>query len=382
VQLNRRHILSRAAGFLALAALLSPLAAGRVPAQQPSAPPQDDPSAVPVTVTRAARQDLPVYARGIGTVQAWRSVDVRSEVTGYLQSIDFHEGQDVKAGDLLAMVDPRPYAAALALAQAKKAGDQATLTNAQINLQRYATLAKSDFASHQQVDNEAAQVRLSQANVQADDAAITAAQLNLDFCRITAPIDGVVGFRLVDVGNLVQANGTQTIVSLTQVRPIAVVFTLAQQELPSVRTALAAGKAEVLAFSADDATPLSSGALVTPNNTIDASTGTISLKALFPNEDRKLWPGQFVDAHLQLRVDKAAVTVPVAVVQHGPDGLYVFVVKPDNTVGNQPVTVGYQDNQTAEITKGLSGNETVVIDGQSRLQTGTRVEVKPAAAAS
>ena len=186
----------------------------------------------------------------------------------------------------------------------------------------------------------------------------------------------------MDVGNLVQANGTQTIVSLTQVRPIAVVFTLAQQELPSVRTALAAGKAEVLAFSADDATPLSSGALVTPNNTIDASTGTISLKALFPNEDRKLWPGQFVDAHLQLRVDKAAVTVPVAVVQHGPDGLYVFVVKPDNTVGNQPVTVGYQDNQTAEITKGLSGNETVVIDGQSRLQTGTRVEVKPAAAAS
>ncbi len=217
------------------------------------------------------------------------------------------------------MIDPRPYAAALAQAQAKKAGDQATLANAQVNLQRYSTLAKSDFASRQQVENQNAAVRMSQANVQADDAAITAAQLNLDFCRITAPIDGVVGFRLVDIGNLVQANGTQAIVTLMQVRPVAVVFTLAQQDLPAVRAALAAGKPEVLAFSADDATQLSAGTLLTPNNTIDTSTGTISLKAVFPNDDRKLWPGQFVNAHLRLRVDKGAVTVPVAAVQHGPD---------------------------------------------------------------
>jgi membrane fusion protein, multidrug efflux system len=214
--------------------------------------------------------------------------------------------------------------------------------------------------------------------VQADEAAITAAQLNLEFCRITAPIDGVVGFRLVDIGNLVQANGAQPIVTLTQVRPVAVVFTLAQDELPAVRTALTAGAPEVVAFSADDTAPLSSGTLLTPNNTIDTTTGTISLKALFPNEDRKLWPGQFVDAHLRLRVDHDAVTVPVAVVQHGPDGLYVYVVKPDDSVGVQPVTVGYQDSVTAEVTKGLSGGETVVAGGQSRLQNGTKVSVKPA----
>ena len=347
--------------------------------QQPAAHPPA--AGVPVTVTPAAKQDLPIYVRGIGTVQAWRSVDVRSEVTGYLQSINFTEGQEVKAGALLAMIDPRPYAAALAQAQAKKAGDQATLANAQVNLQRYSTLAKSDFASRQQVENQNAAVRMSQANVQADDAAITAAQLNLDFCRITAPIDGVVGFRLVDIGNLVQANGTQAIVTLMQVRPVAVVFTLAQQDLPAVRAALAAGKPEVLAFSADDATQLSAGTLLTPNNTIDTSTGTISLKAVFPNDDRKLWPGQFVDAHLRLRVDKGAVTVPVAAVQHGPDNLYVFVVKPDSTVAEQTVQVGYQDSKLAEITKGLDGGESVVVDGQSRLQAGVKVAARNAATA-
>jgi membrane fusion protein, multidrug efflux system len=371
MHLSRNQTLPIAAGAAAVAFFLS-LTAGRPLAQQAA------PAAVPVTVTHAAKQDLPVYARGIGTVQAWRSVDVRAEVTGYLQSINFREGQEVKTGDLLAMIDPRPYAAVLAQAQAKKAGDQATLLNAQVNLRRDSALERSDFASHQQVDNDTALVRLSDANVQADEAAITAAQLNLEFCRITAPIDGVVGFRLVDIGNLVQANGAQPIVTLTQVRPVAVVFTLAQDELPAVRTALTAGAPEVVAFSADDTAPLSSGTLLTPNNTIDTTTGTISLKALFPNEDRKLWPGQFVDAHLRLRVDHDAVTVPVAVVQHGPDGLYVYVVKPDDSVGVQPVTVGYQDSVTAEVTKGLSGGETVVAGGQSRLQNGTKVSVKPA----
>jgi multidrug efflux system membrane fusion protein len=329
-------------------------------------------SGVPVKVARADNGDLPIYARGIGTVQAWRTVDVRAEVTGYLHAIDFREGQDVKAGDPLAEIDPRPYAAVLAEAQAKKAGDAAALANDQMNYRRDAALAKSDFASQQQVDNDNALVRQFEANVMADDAAIAAAQLNLEFCRITAPIDGVAGFRLIDIGNLVQANGTQPIVTLTQVQPIAVVFTLAQQELPAVRAALAAGKPEVLAYSADDGTQLSSGTLLTPNNTIDTSTGTISLKALFENADRKLWPGQFVDAHLRLRVDHDAVTVPLAAIQHGPDGLYVFVVKADNTVDEPAVTVSYQDSKIAEISKGLSGGETVVTDGQSRLQKGTR----------
>jgi multidrug efflux system membrane fusion protein len=206
-----------AAGVLATIVLIAWLIAGRSFGQQPPAPARPAGEAVPVTVVRAAKQDLPIYVRGIGTVQAWRSVDVRAEVTGYVQSIDFREGQEVKRGQLLAMIDPRPYVAVLAQAQAKKAGDRATLANDAINLRRDSQLAKSDFASRQQVDNDTAQVRLFQANVQADDAAIAAAQLNLEFCRITAPIDGVAGFRLVDIGNLVQANGTQAIVTLQQV---------------------------------------------------------------------------------------------------------------------------------------------------------------------
>lgn len=370
--------------------IVSPVAAGLVtllalltPAISQTPPPSSASQGVPVAVAPAEKRDLPIYVRGIGTVEAWRSVNVRAEVTGYLQSINFKEGQEVKQGDLLAMIDPRPYAAALAQAAAKKAGDAANLANDRINQQRDAALARSDFASRQQVDNDTALVRQFEANVQADDAAIQAAQLNLEFCRITAPFDGVVGFRLVDIGNLVQANGTQPIVTLQQVRPIAVVFTLSQTDLPKVRAALATGKPEVLAFPADDSgTPLAAGTLLTPNNLIDASTGTISLKALFRNDDRKLWPGQFVDAHLRLRVDPGAVVVPLAAVQHGPDGLFVFVVQPNGSVADRKVVVGYQDRRIAEITSGLSGGEQVVTDGQARLQNGTHVTVRSAAQAS
>ncbi len=379
MQFDRRTTSPAAAGVVMALVFASLLMIGRSVGQQP--PPDTSADAVPVIAARAERQDLPVYVRGIGTVEAWRSVQVRAQVTGYVQSINFREGQMVKQGDLLAMIDPRPYAAALAQAQAKKAGDAATLANDELNLRRDSTLARSDFASRQQVDNDTAQVRLFQANVQADDAAIATAQLNLDFCRITASIDGVIGFRLIDIGNLVQANASQPIVSLQQVTPIAVVFTLSQDQLPAVRTALAAGKPEVLAFTPDGSRPLASGTLVTPNNSIDAATGTISLKAIFPNDDRALWPGQFVDAHLRLRVDPSAVTVPLAAVQHGPDGLYVFVIGGDGRVAEQPVRVGYQDSRTAEITQGLSGGEQVVTDGQSRLQAGTHVTVRPAQAA-
>jgi multidrug efflux system membrane fusion protein len=218
--------------------------------------------------------------------------------------------------------------------------------------------------------------------VQADDAAIAAAQLNLEFCRITAPFDGVVGFRQIDIGNLIQSSSTQPIVTLTRIRPVAVVFTLPQEMLPQVRAALDAGKPPVLAFTTDDQTPLSTGTLLTPNNAIDTSTGTIALKAVFPNEDRKLWPGQFVNAHAQVRTDRGAVVVPPAAVQHGPNGLYVFVVTPDGTAADTAVAVGYRDSRYAEITKGLGGGEQVVLDGQSRLQNGAKVTVKPAAGTS
>lgn len=374
---RRSPAVAGAALLVACAALL--LAPARPGAQSSPSPAG---GGVPVEAAKAEKHDLPIYVSGIGTVQAWRSVQVRAEVTGYVQSLHFREGQEVRQGDLLAMIDPRPYAAVLAQAQAKKVGDQANLLNDQVNLRRDSTLEKSEFASHQQVDNDTALVRQFEANVQADDAAIAAAQLNLEFCRITAPIDGVVGFRLVDIGNLVQANGAQAIVTLQQVKPIAVVFTLAQDQLPEVRTALAAGKPEVLAFAADGTTPLAAGTLLTPDNSIDTSTGTISLKALFPNPDEKLWPGQFVNAHLRLRTDPGAVTVPLAAVQHGPDRLYVFVVGPDGTARDQTVTVGYQDRSIAEITAGLAGGEEVVTDGQSRLQNGTRVTVRAPAQSS
>ena len=376
---RRSPAVAGAALLLAFAAPL--LAPGRTGAQTP---PASAAGGVPVAAAKAEKHDLPIYVSGIGTVQAWRSVQVRAEVTGYVQSLHFREGQEVRQGDLLATIDPRPYAAVLAQAQAqaKKAGDQANLLNDQVNLRRDATLEKSDFASHQQVDNDTALVRQFEANVQADDAAIAAAELNLDFCRITAPIDGVVGFRLVDIGNLMQANGAQAIVTLQQVRPIAVVFTLAQDQLPEVRAALAAGRPDVLAFAADGTTPLAAGTLLTPDNSIDTSTGTIPLKALFPNPGETLWPGQFVNAHLRLRTDPGAVTVPLAAVQHGPDRLYVFVVGPDGAARDQTVTVGYQDRSIAEITAGLAGGEEVVTDGQSRLQNGTRVTVRTPAQSS
>ena len=347
-------------------------------AAEPQQPPS--PQTVPVITTAVEQRNVPIYATGLGTAQAWRSVVVRAQVNGYLQQIKFTEGQLVKPGDVLAVIDPRPYAAVLAQAEAKKAGDEAQLANDQMNYSRDSALAQKEFASRQQVDNDLALARQFQANVQADTAAIAAAQLNLEFCTITAPIEGVVGFRQVDIGNLVQANSTQSIVTIQQIHPIAVVFTLAQQDFPSVQEALAQGKPPVITYTSDDQTKLAEGTLLTPNNTIDASTGTISLKAIFPNTENKLWPGQFVNTHLQLRVQDNALTVPLQAVQHGPDGLFVYVVKPDSSVAHQDVSVGYQDNRIAIIAKGLQPGEQVVLSGQSRLQEGTKVIAKPAAA--
>jgi multidrug efflux system membrane fusion protein len=332
-----------------------------------------DPPAVPVTLAPVARQDVPVFAEGIGTVQAFQSVLIQARVTGWLDRIAFTEGQNVKPGDLLAEIDPRPYAAALAQAQAKSASDQATLGNDEVNMKRDATLAQRSFQTQQQVDNDAAAVRVMQAAIQGDAATVETAALNLSFCRITSPIEGVVGLRLVDVGNLIQAGAGQGIVTITQIQPISVVFTLPQDDLPRVQAAQAAGKALVVAYAQDDRTQLGDGALVAANNSISTGTGTISLKATFPNAQRRLWPGQFVNAHLQLDVAHNAVTVPVAAVQHGPDGLYVFVVGADSTVATRPISIGYQDRALAVVTKGLDGGEQVVVAGQSRLQDGTKV---------
>ena len=336
---------------------------------------QAPPAGVPVSAQQARRQDIPIIIRGIGTVQAMQSVLVRARVDGAIERIAFTEGQDVKVGDLLATIDPRPYQAALDQAMAKKAADTAMLSNAKRDLARYSDLARNEFASRQSVDTQQASVSQTTATTQADDAAIAAAKLNLDFTRITAPIDGRVGLRMVDPGNLVHANDANGLVTINQVHPIAALFTLPQDAFPTVQDAMRASTTplDAFAYSGDDQRQLGQGTLLTVDNAIDTSTGTIKLKAIFPNKDDRLWPGQFVNIHLQLGVDKNAVTVPSTAIQHGVNGLYVYLVQGGNTAKLLPVEIGQDDGQVTIVTKGLNGGEVVVTGGQSRLTDGTKV---------
>ncbi len=350
--------------FAAAAATLAVV--GPVAAQQPG---------VPVSVAPVTRQDVPIFVRGIGTVQALQSVLIRARVDGTIDKIAFTEGQDVKVGDVLAIIDPRPYQAVLDQANAKKLADVAMLGNAKRDLARYSDLARNDFASRQSVDTQAASVSQTTATTQADDASIAAAKLNLDFTRITSPVDGRVGLRLVDQGNLVHASDSTGIVTVNQVHPIAGLFTLPQDMFPSVQDAVrssAAAPLKVLAFGGDDTRQLGAGTLLTADNAIDTTTGTIRLKATFPNADDRLWPGEFVNMHLQLGVAKNALTVPSPAVQHGVNGLYVYAVQ-NGSAKLVAVETGQDDGQTTIITKGLNGGETVVVGGQSRLTDGTRV---------
>jgi multidrug efflux system membrane fusion protein len=337
---------------------------------------------VPVVTAKAARQDVPIYATGIGSVEAYQSVLVRARVDGTLTQFPVREGQEVKQGDLIAVIDPRPYQAALDQATAKKAQDEAQLANARLNLTRFQSLATQDFASRQQVDTQQALVNQLVSAVAGDSAAIEAAQLNVGYCFIMSPVDGRVGLRQVDPGNLIHATDTTGIVTITQIHPISATFTLPQQELPRVQAEMVSGAAPVLAYDSDDRTELGEGTLLTPDNMIDPNTGTIRLKATFPNKDGKLWPGQFINAHLQIGMARNAVTIPPAAIEHGPDGLYVYVVKPDTTIALAAVAIGYQTDKLAVVTSGLAGNETVVIGGQSRLESGTKVAVAAASNAS
>ncbi|HUB13071.1 MAG TPA: efflux RND transporter periplasmic adaptor subunit [Acetobacteraceae bacterium] len=359
-----------AAGLILIAAAL--LLTMRHPSAQPSPPSAAAAPAVPVVVTRSTRQDVPVWLQGLGTVQALNTVLVRARVDGTLEKFPVTEGQLVKQGDLLAVIDPRPYKAALDQAVAKQAQDAAQLANAQLDLHRYAMLAKKDFASRQQVDTQTAMVNQFTAALKGDDAAIESAQLNLSFCYITAPFDGRIGLRQVDPGNLVHATDVGGIVTITEVHPISVVFTLPQGDLPPILDAMAKRKLEVAAWSSGDREKLSTGTLLTPDNAIDTTTGTIKLKATFPNLDNKLWPGQFVDAQLLLQTEENAVAVPAPAVQHGPSGLYVYVVKPDSTVQRQAI-VAEDRGPVMTVTKGLDAGETIVLDGQSRLENGIHV---------
>ncbi|HKU22726.1 MAG TPA: MdtA/MuxA family multidrug efflux RND transporter periplasmic adaptor subunit [Terriglobales bacterium] len=328
---------------------------------------------VPVSVATVERRDLPVYLTGLGSVTAFNTVAVKSRVDGQLVQVAFREGQEVRKGDLLAVIDPRPYQVALDQAQATLLKDQSQLKNTQLDLQRYKGLVSAGVVSHQQVDTQDALVGQFQGTVDADKAAIQNAKLNLIYCHITAPVDGRVGLRLVDRGNMVHANDTNPLLVITQLQPIAVIFTLPEDSLPAVAQHMRAGTLKVEAYSRDDQIKLSTGTLLTIDNQIDQTTGTGKLKAVFDNHERDLWPNQFVNVRLLLEVRKNATVVPAAAVQRGPQGTFAYVVKGNNTVEVRAVTLALTQGNVTAVEQGISPGEVVVTDGQDKLQNGSKV---------
>jgi membrane fusion protein, multidrug efflux system len=336
--------------------------------------------AVPVTVATAVRQDVPEWLRSLGTVQAYYAVQLRPRVDGTLTQVTVTEGQEVKKGDLLAVIDPRPYKAAMDGALAKKQQDQAQLANAQADLARYNSLVRRDFASRQQLETQQATVKQVSAAILGDDALVEAAQLNLSFSYITAPFDGRIGLRNIDPGNIVRAAEATPILSMTQIQPISVTFTLPQDSLPAIMGAMEQRPLDVMVYASDNKTELDRGTLLTPDNTIDATTGTIKLKATFPNAHRTLWPGQFVNIRLLLRVETNVVAVPATAVQHGTNGLFVYQVGPNDIITVQPIQVARQEGGVYVVSTGLTEGAVVVATGQSRLQAGIHVSIRQAAA--
>jgi multidrug efflux system membrane fusion protein len=332
------------------------------------------PSAVPVSIVKAEKADFPVVLTGLGTVDASNTVLVRSRVDGQILKIHFSEGQVVRQGDLLAEIDPRPYKAALEQAQAKKAQDEANLANANRDLARYQSLARSDYATRQQLDTQSSQVAQLTAQIAADQAAVDNAQTQLDYATIRAPITGRVGFRLTDQGNIVNASSAAGIVEIAQLQPIAVIFTEPENGLPALRAGQAAGVVPVVAYTSDGKTELAQGKLDTVNNTVDATSGTIRVKALFPNEDNKLWPGLSVTTRTTVAVRKGVVVVPDGAVQRGQNGFYAYVVGPDMKVQPRTLKIGMMNDTKALIEDGIKEGEQVVAAGQYRLAPGVLVK--------
>lgn len=335
-------------------------------------------AAVPVTMEPAARRNVDIALPALGTVTPEATVTITSRVAGIIESVHFREGQMVKKGDLLAVIDPRPYAAALGEAQGQLARDRAQLANARIDLERYQSAARKHAIPEQQAATQQAAVAADEGTVQLDEASVAAAQVNLDYTRITSPIDGRVGFRNIDPGNNVLANGTTGLVTVTQLAPITVVFSLAQNELPRVLASMAQGDdLRVEAFDRNTSQPLSEGKLLTIDNQVDQTTGTFGLKAIFANPDKRLWPGQFVNLRFIIGVHQNAVTIPDRAVQRGPDGDYVFVVGNDHKVELRTVATEATDEGFTIVTKGLRAGEQVVVDGQYQLENGKTVTVRP-----
>jgi len=331
---------------------------------------------VPVVVTEAAQRDVPIYYDALGTVQALNTVAIRAQVNGQIVSVDFRQGQDVRKGAVLARIDPAPFQAALDQALAKKSEDEAQLIDNEKDLARFKTLVIRNAETQQNVDAQQAKVDQTKATIDADQAAIEAARTQLNYATISAPIDGVVGFRQVDVGNIIHTNDVNPLTVLTQIKPCTVIFTLPQSDLGPVREAMLQGTVSVLAFDQDNKEQLADGKLLLINNQIDQTTSTIQLKAEFPNEDERLWPGAFLHIHILITTRKNAVTVPAVALQRGPDGFYVWVIKSDNTAEQRPIEAQPVTEDLAIATNGLSAGERVVVDGQSRLDVGTHVAIR------
>jgi multidrug efflux system membrane fusion protein len=329
---------------------------------------------VAALTARAERKDMPIYLQGLGTVQAFYTVTVTSRVDGELQKVGFTEGQAVKKGDLLAQIDPRPYQAAYDQAVAAKAKDAALLANGRADLQRYSELAPQELASKQQVDTQKSLVQQLEAQVAADQASIDNAKTQLDYAHITSPIDGLTGVRLVDPGNNLHGSNATPIVVVTQTQPISVVFTLPEEAIERVAPAMKNGAVQVAAMSRDGKSEIDRGQIAVLDNQIDQATGTVRLKATFPNSDNKLWPGEYVNARVLLKTSQNAVTVPDSAVQRGPKGLYVFLVKEDQTVEMRSIKSGPSANGLTIVEGGIEAGDTVTTNNEYRLHDGVKIK--------
>jgi len=332
------------------------------------------PRAVSVAVAPVMKQDVPVYLSGLGAVTAFNTANIKSRVDGQIMKVNFREGQEVREGDLLIEIDSRPYEVQVEQLQAALFRDQAQLRDARLNLERYTTLIPSGSIAQQQVDTQKALVDQLDGTVRNDQGQIDAAKLNIVYCHITAPFNGRVGLRQVDPGNIVHAADTNPMLILTQLQPIAVIFTLPEDVLPRVAQQMTHGTLEVDALSRDDQTKLGTGKLLTIDNQIDPTTGTAKLKAVFDNRDNKLWPNQFVNANLLLETRKNSTVVPTAAILRGPQGTYVYSVNPDKTVQDKSVTVALTQGDSTVVTEGINPGDTVVTDGQDKLQRGSHIE--------
>jgi multidrug efflux system membrane fusion protein len=335
--------------------------------------------AVPVLLANVEKRDVPIWLEGLGSVAAWQQVQVRPQVDGRLEKVFFQEGQAVKKGQVLAQIDPRPFLVQLHQAEGAVARDKATQHDAKINLERYQTLRGEKLVAQQQVDDQAAIAGQSEGSIKMDEAAVESAKLNLDYAQIRAPLDGTVGVRLVDPGNIVHAaDANSVIVVITQLDPAAIYLTVPEDELPRVTAAMKRGTVPCEAWSRDGLKKIGQGELAVVDNQINQATATLRLKAKMPNEERKLWPNQFVKARLLLDTQKGALVIPAAAVQRGPKGNFVFVVGNDNTAQSRDVQLAFTTADQAVIASGLAAGEKVVVEGANQLRPGTAVQPRAA----